>query len=115
MLRLTFLSCGVCDRLIDAATVMDDDEVRQSIWCHPLPPRRYRRQIAPELCDHCWFDYRSAMLRYRWGRSGRGSTPPFRQIYLWQWVASRLAEKGGGRLRPHFATKADRGLEAMTR
>jgi hypothetical protein len=116
MLRLTFLCCGVCSRNIDEATIMDDDDVVDGhFWSYSIPPRRYRRKIAPQLCDRCWLEHRSAMLRYRWGRNGRACVPPFRQIYLWQWVAQQLEKQGKDRLRPHYAAKAQRGLEVMTR
>jgi len=122
VLKLTFLTCGVCGRLIDGATVIDDDEDAEPAYAwaghYSLPKRRYRRMIAPDLCDHCWLEHQKQMNNRR-GRRGHYHIPPFHAVYLWQWVADRLreeAERYGReerRLRPHHAKLAEKGLQRL--
>lgn len=122
MLKLTFRDCLVCSR--DLAKTRDqtdldggaDEEGRSpNAFAYYVTPRAaYRDRIAPDLCDHCWSEHRSDMLRRRWGRGGRGYCPPYRNIYLWEWVAGEMAKKDR-RLVPHLARKADAGLTAMLR
>ena len=74
-----------------------------------LPQARFRDRLAPELCDICWKKFREMMCDM--GHSSRRRSryiPPFRQIYLWHWVAMQL-EIRARRLVPHLAEKAARG------
>ena len=115
VLHLEFLDCELCSRLMTEMRVEDSAESHNGeLFCFRIPRERFRRRIAPTLCDGCWFDFAHSMWRRRWGRTGRGDPPPFRQIYLWEWVARELESKAR-RMLPHFKAKAQRGVRRLDR
>lgn len=106
-LNLTFTTCWVCDRhLAETRDLIDldqvDDEGRRSAgwgtYDYILPTAKMRDKLAPDICDKCWSDHRSEMVRL--GRYRRhGIIPPFRTEYLWGWVAAILKNEADVMLR----------------
>lgn len=109
-LHLHFPTCEVCEGDLIANRREDSEEPAWGpLHRFFLPRERYRRLIASSLCDACWVAFATWHCRRRWGRRGAYAAPPFRQIYLWEWVAKQLEERAR-RLRPHYQRKARQGL-----